>query len=427
MFVRLFVTAAALTVAAFAAATEQVDSIAAVVNDDVITRGEVRREAAFLARQAEQGDVEAPDGVGERDALDVLIERRVQLQEARRWGITVSENAAARRRADAREQLGAADDGELYQIAAELWGLTRREYERRLREELAMESLFYRRVYLEGVITRGEVDEFLQNEGGLFMGARYRFRHILIAAGAGDSDIGAKEDKAEALRDEVLDGADFAEVAARESDGNFAKNGGDLGMRKDTDLPDIFIEAAREMSAGDVSEVLQSPRGFHIIKLEERQSGPEEDAEQIRLSHLFLPSAEAELARELRGRVDNGENFNDLIKAHTIDERSADQNGDLGWFTADTIPPYFAGAVARMGEGEISDPVESPFGWHILRLDKRETRRLDIEALRDRAARVLREQRALEKRGEWLRGLRERAYISIRAPELAPDGGAELN
>ncbi len=415
--------AAAFSAGAVAAA-ERVDSIAAVVNGDVVTRGEVRREAVFLARRAALGEEDAVTGDGaERRALEVLIERRLQLQEARRWGIAVSDSLLARRRAEARERTGAASDTELNEWARLRWGLSAAEYGRRLREDLAMEALFYRRVYLAEEVGAAEVDEFLQNESGLFMGVRYRLRHILAAGGEGESgEAGeAARRRAEELRAEIVGGADFAGVAERESDGEFAARGGDLGWRRETDLPEIFLSAARTLTVGGISGALPSRRGFHLLRLEERQIGPGEKAEQVRISHLFLPGTEGEKARELRRRIAAGDDFAELVRAHTIDERSAERGGDLGWFAGDNLPGYFAPAVARLGEGEISDPVESPFGWHLLRLDKRETRRLDLAALRDRAARLLREQRALAKRGEWLRGLRARAYISIRAPELAAD------
>lgn len=421
MFAFAFVAFAA---AAALADESPVDSIAAVVNNDAITRSEVRREAAFLALQARQGAPELASDIGEREALEVLIERRLQLHEARRYRITISEAALAARLEEMREQLGAADEDAFYEAVRQRWGLSPGEYARRLREDLTIESLFFRRVYLQVEVSRPEVDEFLQKEGGLFMGARYRLRHILVAAD--DDNRRSKRRYAESLRDAVVDdGDDFAVVAGRESDDKSAADGGDLGFLKETDLPDIFIDAARELTIGGVSEVLESPRGFHLVKLEGRQSGPGEETEQVRISHLFLPDTDEEKARDLRREMDNGGNFAELVKAHTIDERSAERGGDLGWFTGDNLPPYFAAPVAKLQEGGISDPVRSPFGWHILLLQKREKRQLDIAALRDRAARLLREERALAKREEWLRTMRERAYISIRAPELAPEGGAD--
>ncbi|MGI9337211.1 MAG: peptidylprolyl isomerase [Gammaproteobacteria bacterium] len=421
---RLFVFAAVVFFAAGLSAQESpVDSIAAVVNNDAITRSEVRREAAFLIRQARRSAPELAADIGQRQALEVLIERRLQLHEARRFRITVSPAALTARLQETREQIGAANEEAFYAVIRERWGLSAEEYTRRLREDLTIESLFYRRVYLAAEVSRAEVDAFLQQESGLFMGARYRLRHILVAAN--DDNRRARERHAESLRDDIVDdGDDFAAVAGRESDDKSAADGGDLGFLKETDLPDIFIDAAREMTIGGISEVLESPRGFHLIKLEGRQSGPGEETEQVRISHLFLPDSEAEKARDLRRQMDNGGDFAGLVKEHTIDERSVERGGDLGWFAKDNLPEYFAAPVAKLQEGGISDPVRSPFGWHILLLQKREKRQLDIAALRDRAARLLREERALAKRDEWLQGLRERAYISIRAPELAPEGGA---
>ena len=424
MFVRLFFAAVVIFAVCGAAADESpVDSIAAVVNSDVITRFEVRREAAFLTRQARRNLEDADAAISERQALEVLIERRLQLQESRRRGITVSKTALAERLKETREQLGAENDDAFSNAVKERWGLSPVEYARRLREDLTIESLFYRRVFLAAEVSRAEVDEFLQQESGLFMGARYRLRHILIAAND-DANRTNRRRYAASLRGGILGGDDFADVAKRESDDKSAQAGGDLGFLKETDLPDIFIDAARELTIGGISEVLESPRGFHIVRLEGRQSGPGEQAEQVRIGHLFLPDSEEEKARDLRRQMDNGGNFAELVKEHTIDERSAERGGDLGWFTGDNLPAYFSAAVAKLQEGDISAPVRSPFGWHILLLQKREKRQLDIAALRDRAARLLREERALANRGEWLRSLRERAYVSIRAPELAPEGGA---
>ena len=159
MFVRLFFAAVVIFAVCGAAADESpVDSIAAVVNSDVITRFEVRREAAFLTRQARRNLEDADAAISERQALEVLIERRLQLQESRRRGITVSKTALAERLKETREQLGAENDDAFSNAVKERWGLSPVEYARRLREDLTIESLFYRRVFLAAEVSRAEVD-----------------------------------------------------------------------------------------------------------------------------------------------------------------------------------------------------------------------------------------------------------------------------
>ncbi|HHQ41118.1 MAG TPA: molecular chaperone SurA, partial [Chromatiales bacterium] len=216
-------------------------------------------------------------------------------------------------------------------------------------------------------------------------------------------------------------GEDFAALAVAHSDGQKALEGGDLGWRKADELPSIFADVVPRMEPGEVSGVIRSPSGFHIVKLLEVRGDEPHVVEQVRLRQILLRPGELlseEEARlrleQLRERVLAGEPFEALARAHSEDAASAARGGDMGWLAPAELPPQVAEAIRGLGPGEVSRPFRTPAGWHLVQLVERR-RSDDTEAYRRARARKLLRQRKVEERLQlWLRRLRDEAYVELR-------------
>jgi peptidyl-prolyl cis-trans isomerase SurA len=278
-------------------------------------------------------------------------------------------------------------------------------------------------------VSEGEVDNFLAEQAGVEAGAiEYNVAQILLRV-----PDNATTDRVEELRkraDELLEqlrgGADFARSAASFSNAPEALQGGDLGWRTAERLPALFLDAIKGLQPGELAPVVRSPGGFHILKLLGRRNAVESKlatgaVEQTRVRHILLRvsdlTPEAEVRRrlaDLRDRVlKGGQDFGQLARLHSVDG-SATRGGDLGWlYPGDTVPE-FERAMNQLKPGEISEPVQSPFGWHLIQVLERRTEASPIERNRFAARQALRDRKADEAIQEWIRQLRDRTYVEYR-------------
>jgi peptidyl-prolyl cis-trans isomerase SurA len=210
-------------------------------------------------------------------------------------------------------------------------------------------------------------------------------------------------------------------VAIAESDGPTALNGGDLGWRKTSDLPSLFVDILPDLEKGQVSEPARSPAGFHILTVYDKRGGEQQTEQQSKVRHILVkPSAilsdeEAKAKLEkLRQRVLNGEDFAALAKEHSEDIGSMLSGGDLGWSRPGMFVAEFESVMAKMKEGEISEPFRSQFGWHILQVQERRQEDITDDVLRDKAARILTSRRFEDELQIWLREMRDEAYVDIK-------------
>ena len=405
--------------AAAALASEPINAIVAVVNDAPITRLEVAREAERLRR------AQVPDAQADQRALNVLIDRALQLQRAKRAGIAVGEEILNRRMAEMPAELNLPDAAALRAAVQEGFLMTYDEFRARVREDMQMQALFYREVLLNTEVYEDEVDQFLKLEAGVAQQRTYRLRHILLSVAADGADLEAQQERAAALRAQAAEGADFAGLARAHSQGEAAAEGGNWGFKSERSLPDAFIAEVQNLAPGEVSEVIATAQGFHILKLEEVRGGElSEKVRRLRLAHVFLPLAAEAQAQNLAGEIAQGgeDAFAQAVRAHSIDEVSQTRGGEIGWFSEADVPEYFADAVREMAPGDVSAPIESPFGWHILRLMEDREERVDLARLREQARLILREQRAMAQRDVWLQGLHAEAHIRIIDPAFQYDG-----
>ncbi len=403
------------------AAVEPIERIVAVVNDDVVLESELRnRLRTVVAQLRVRATRLPPEPVLRRQVLERLILERLQLQLAERLGIRVDDETLNRAIRDIARRNGM--DLEAFRAALERDGFSFERFREDIRSEMIIAQLQRQQVASRVTVSDREVEEFLSSAQAQARRA-YRVAHILIAVpeAASPEQIAAARREAEAVAARARAGEDFAALAAAHSDGQKALEGGDLGWRRADELPSVFADVVPRLKPGEVSEVIRSPSGFHIVKLLEVRGDEPQVVEQLRLRQILLRPGEllsedeARLRLErLRERVLAGEPFETLARAHSDDAASAARGGDMGWLSPSELPPQVAEAVRGLAPGEVSPPFRTPAGWHLVQLVERR-RSDDTEAYRRARARRLLQQRKVEERLQlWLRQLRDEAYVELR-------------
>ena len=404
-----------------AAAVEPIERIVAVVNDDVVLESELRnRLRTVVAQLRERATRLPPEPVLRRQVLERLILERLQLQLAERLGIRVDDETLNRAIRDIARRNGM--DLETFRAALERDGFSFERFREDIRNEMIIARLQRQQVASRVTVSDREVEEFLASAQAQARRA-YHVAHILIAVpeAASPEQIAAARREAEAVAARARAGEDFAALAAAHSDGQKALEGGDLGWRRADELPSVFADVVPRLKPGEVSEVIRSPSGFHIVKLLEVRGDEPHVVEQVRLRQILLRPGEllsedeARLRLEqLRERVLAGEPFEALARAHSEDAASAARGGDMGWLAPAELPPQVAEAIRGLAPGEVSRPFRTPAGWHLVQLVERR-RSDDTEAYRRARARKLLRQRKVEERLQlWLRRLRDEAYVELR-------------
>jgi len=408
----------------------EVDRIVAVVNDEAITSFELRTRLATVERQLRGQNVQLPaQDVLERQLLERMITDRVQLQFARETGLRISDielDAAIRRIAEG-NRLSLQD----FRATLEKDGIAWPKFREEIREEIILSRLRDREVESRIVISDGEIDNYLANpdQGGDTGNIEVQTAHIVVRVPEQASPdqlmrIGAK---AQAALDQIRRGESFAKVAASYSDAPDGLTGGAMGTRPLDRLPALYADAVKKLKPGETSDILRSPAGFHIVTLLARQGSggakPVVALKQTRARHILIKVnelvSETEAKRKLvalKERLDNGADFAELARLHSND-LSAAKGGDLGWlYQGDTVPD-FEKAMDRLKINQISEPVQSPFGFHLIQALERRTEDATAERQRLTARQVLRERKSDEAYQDWVRQMRDRAYVEYRSEE----------
>lgn len=404
-----------------------VDRIVAVVNKEVITYSELDEAVAGAERQLRRQNTQAPARpVLERQMLERLILDKAQLQMAREIGVRVDELQLDRavQRIAQNNNLALAD----FRRALERDGVPFDAWREDLREQIILNRLREREVSDRIQVSDSEIELFLEEMKTNPARTEYNLAHVLvrIPEQAGPEAIGAARARAEKAQAEARAGADFGRIAASYSDAPDALNGGALGWRTQDRLPALFAGALGSMKGGEVSEVLRSPAGFHVLKLLERRDAAGGDAPvtQTRVRHILIRTnevvSESEARRRLqdiRERVVNGQvQFADMARVHS-DDASSGRGGELDWvYPGDTVPD-FERAMQELKVGEISQPVRTPFGYHLVQVLERRAAYVSPERRRLQARQALRERKSDEAFQEWLRQVRDRAYVELRLEE----------
>ncbi|WP_018951498.1 MULTISPECIES: peptidylprolyl isomerase [unclassified Thioalkalivibrio] len=399
------------------------DRILAVVGDDVITQRELVERMNLIAQQMVERGTRPPDqDTLARQVMERLIVERVQLQEAERVGINIDEMTLNR----AMENIARENRMTLPQLRQALMqdGVDFNAFREQIRHELTVNQLQRRQVDQRIRVSDPEIADLIASESGAIdRGVRYRIAQIMVPLpqGADASQIAEAREKAEALRQRVREGEDFATVAISESQGPQALEGGDLGWRSAGEIPGMFAREAVLMRTGEISEVLRSPGGFHIMKLLDREGGDQTRVQQTRVRHILISPDQVRSdedarrqAQSLYNRIREGASFEDLARANSDDPGSAAQGGALGWVSPGELVPGFEEAMDALEPGVASEPVESQFGWHIIEVLERREVDTSREQIRARAREILQNRKREEELELWLRRLRDEAYVEYR-------------
>lgn len=403
-----------------------VDHIVAVVDDEVITRIEFEDQLKTVIRQLQkQGTPLPPAEVLEKQMLERMISDRVLLHYARDTGLRVDDTQLDRALARIAEENKLTFDG--LRQALESDGMSFKKFREEVRKEIVLARLKERDVDNKIVVSEVEIDQFLATQeaspGG---GDEYNVAHILVQVPeqANPEQIQARRRRAEDALSRLKEGADFAQVAAGFSDAPDALQGGVLDFRPAGRLPAVFVETLASLQPGEVSGVLRSPNGFHIIKLlAKRDKGAPTVVTQTRARHILVRTSEIVSEADaqnrlvqLKERLDNGADFAELARLHS-DDSSASKGGELGWLSPGDTVPEFERAMDALKPGQVSEPLHSPFGWHLIQVLERRTQDVTQDRQRFLARQALRERRSDETYQEWVRQRRDQAYVEYRLEE----------
>lgn len=399
-----------------------IDRIVAVVNEEVITERELAARVDFALRQLRDQKAPAPPReVLERQVLERLVNDRVQMQHAREIGMRVSDVELDRALARIAEQ-NKLTLPQLREVLARD-NVPFDKFREDIRGEITISRLREREVAQKIVVTDSEVDTLIKAQQGESSRDEFNLSHILVSVpeNASPEQLQARRDRAEQALRQLREGADFRQVAAAFSDAPEALQGGQLGWREAERLPTLFLEAVRPMQPGQISEALRSPNGFHILRVNERRGGVQKMlVQQTRARHILIKTnelvSEAEARNRLlalKERLDNKADFAELARARSEDT-SASRGGDLGWLSPGDTVPEFEQPMNALKLNEISGPVRSPFGWHLIQVLERRTEDMTQEGQRMNARQALRERKTDDAYQEWVRQLRDRAYVEQR-------------
>ena len=403
-----------------------VDRIIAVVNDEAVTQHELRDRIAVIERQLRQrGTPLPPRDVLEKQILERLIVDRVQMQFAKETGMRVPDNEldGALRRIAEGNRLSLTD----FRAALERDKIEWRRFHEEIREEMTLARLREREVENRIVVSDGEIDNYLAQPVQTNQSAVVAIGHIIIRVPEQADPIRLTQlrKRAEEALGRLQNGQDFGQVAASFSEAPDAMSGGMLEPRPADRLPTLYAEAIANLKPGELTGILRSPAGFHIVKLFDRKGsnaigGP---IRQTKARHILIKVNELMASDEarrklvaLKERLDNGGDFAELARLYSND-LSAGKGGDLGWlYQGDTVPE-FERAMDALPIGEVSKPVQSPFGWHLIQVQERKTAEAGDERKRLMARQALRERKSDEAYEDWLRQMRDRAYVEYRLEE----------
>ncbi|RRQ23109.1 peptidylprolyl isomerase [Thiohalobacter thiocyanaticus] len=411
------------------AAAQALNRIVAVVNDDVILASELEDKVRLVRSQLAQQDTQAPDPAQlERQVLERLIMERLQLQVAERNNIEVDDETLNANLRNIAAQNGVSLTE--FRQTLESEGMDYAAFREELRNQIMINRLRQQTVINRIDISDQEVDNLLASQTAWSDQTRdYHLGHILIATpeAAAPEQIQAAEREAGEVLERLRGGADFSETAVAVSESETALEGGDLGWRKAAQLPSLFADVVRDMQPGEISDLIRSPSGFHIIKLIEVRGDERHVITQSRVRHILLQPDEmlSESGvrlriEQLRDRLETGADFADLARSHSTDKVSASNGGDLGWVNPGDMVPEFEEAMNRLEPGEISEPVQTRFGWHLIQVLERRERDSTDDYQRSRAREMIRQRKTDEEMELWLRRLRDESYIEYR---LEPSAG----
>lgn len=400
------------------------DYIAAVVNQDVVAASEVVQRTERLRQEARQKGEAMPDStLLHKQAMEALIEDRVLVTYAREAGAKVDEAELDRVVANVAAQNKLSMDQLKERLKQE--GMDYRSFRENMRDQLMTERVREREVQGRIRITDGDIDKYLdEKREKLSQADQINLAQVLVSVpdGAAESVVAERKARAESALARIKAGEDFAVVAKELSEDANKDKGGEIGMRTASRLPDVFVEAVKGLSSGQVApQLLRTGAGFHVLKVVERKGGSLTTVVQTHSRHVLLrPSAQltAEVAArrlaEFKRAIESGATTFEKVARENSEDGSAPEGGDLGWMSPGAFVPEFEQAMDALPLGGISAPIPSRFGMHLIQVLERRNAEIETKALREQARGAIRERKYDEAYQEWVKDLRARAFVELR-------------
>lgn len=402
---------------------EELDSIVAVVNDDVVVQSELTREINLAVPQLrQQGTPVPPPDQLRKQVLERLILKRLQQQRAKQLNITVDDATLT----SALQSIAGRNNLSIEELKGtlEASGIRFDDFREDTRTQILMGRLQSQEIMGGIRVSDQEVDRYLEKDKGkLIPREQVRLAHILVALPDNPSpaQVAQAEAKARQLVARVRGGTDFAAVAAASSDGRTALQGGDLGWFEMAAVPGIVADKAQTMAKGQVTDPIRSPSGFNIIQLSDVKGGIPATVTQTKARHILVRTNEVVAdddaktrLNQLRSRIQGGDDFATLARAHSDDTGSALKGGDLGWVSPGDVVPEFEEAMNKLAPNEVSAPFHTSFGWHIVQVQERRNQDTAEDLLRLKAREAIQRRKAEEATDTWLKRLRDEAYVDLR-------------
>jgi peptidyl-prolyl cis-trans isomerase SurA len=415
-------------------ALASVDRIVAVVEDDVVLESELQKKIETIQEGLSRSNTPSPPSdVLARQVLDRLILEKIQISLAEKSGLRIDDETLRQ----AVQQIAQRNNMSPEELRASLRqeGIEYADFLEQIRGELTIQRLRTSQVNGQIKISEREVQHWLDsqhNEAGNAH-SEYLLGHILVSTpqAASPAEVQKAREKADGLLASIKQGMDFKQASLSGSDSPQALSGGELGWRKLSEIPSLFADIVPKMKKGDLEGPIRSSSGFHIIKLIDVKGGSEERITKTRVRHILIKPNELmtdEDARKkletIKSRIQNGDDFGDLARGNSDDKGSAVKGGELGFVSPGALVPEFESTMNNLKINELSEPVQSQFGWHLIQVLERQESDDTHELKKKQAQDELFKRKVEEETELWLRRLRDEAYVEIRIPELAPEGQA---
>ena len=413
----------ALIATSVSAQVRPLDRIVAIVDNDVVMQSQLDQRLREVQQTIEKRGAEMPPlDVMQQQVLERLITENLQLQIGERSGIRIADEELNQALATIAQRNNMTL--EQFRDALERDGLSLETAREQIRREMVINRVRQRRIAERIQVSNQEVENFLASDlGKLQLAEEYRLANILIPTpeSSDSAAIQAAEKVAADTYQQLQQGADFARLAVSRSASENALEGGDMGWRKAAQLPPPFDTQVRELSVGEVTQPVRTPPGFIILKLLDKRGGDTQVRDEVHVRHILIkPSqirSEAEsrrLIERLRSRIEAGEDFAELARNFSEDPGSALNGGDLNWIDPNSLVPEFREVMANSATGQLSEPFQSQFGWHILEVLGRRATDASAEFREQQAMNLLRNRKYDEELQAWLRQIRDEAYVEVK-------------
>jgi len=399
---------------------KKLDRIVAIVDQEVITEKELEEKLITVINNLKNQKVDLPpENTLKKQVIERMIINSLQIQLASETGIKVSDNQIDKTidRIAEKNKLNITD----FKKMIEKLYTPFYKFRESIKNEITISQLKEREIDSKILITDGEIDNYLsaqKNESS----EEFEVAHILIKIpeDASPEKLEKIKNKAEDAAKSIQNGKSFSQVSATFSDASNALEGGLMGIKKSNELPTLFLDALKKLDVGKISPILRSPSGFHILKLISRKGGETNlIVDQSHVRHILIKFSEINPENEikkrllaLKERIENGTKFEELARQYSEDP-SASNGGDLGWINPGDTVPEFEKTISALKINEVSDPIKTPFGFHLIQVLERRSQDISKDAARIKARQEIKMRKSEEAYESWIQELRDKSFVEI--------------